>query len=290
MTTHAVIAAIKSRLTEQLTTYLPAQSSSIIDQAMHYAVMNGGKRLRPMLVYLTGHAVGAAWQVLDRPAVAVEIIHAYSLVHDDLPAMDDDALRRGVPTCHKVYGEAVAILAGDAMQALAFEILATPQQPQALDLIALLAKACGAEGMAGGQALDLAAVGCCLTQSQLDHIHNLKTGALIEAAMLMALKCAPREIPAEYVARIQTVAQLFGLLYQVQDDIFDVEVPMQDRGKQQGGDARLAKPTYPAILGLEAAKQVQQGLAKQLQVLLLTLPPEAAALVAYIMTMVQRVS
>lgn len=285
--TIAVIETIKQRLATQLAIYLPAQGQGGIEQAMHYATMNGGKRLRPLLVYLTGLAVGASLTSLDRPAVAVEIIHAYSLVHDDLPAMDNDDLRRGLPTCHKVYGEALAILAGDAMQALAFEILAEPGQEQALVLIALLAKACGADGMAGGQALDLAAVGQSLTQTELDRVHALKTGKLITASMLMGLQCGSGVAP-ELSGQIKTLAQLFGLLYQIQDDIFDVEISTQDRGKQQGGDALLAKPTYPAILGLAGAKAVLAKLSAELETLLAALPPAGQALRAYLTMMVHR--
>lgn len=278
------IEALQARLAEQFTLYLPTNST--IEQAIYYAMTNGGKRLRPMLVYLTGHAFGATLADLDRPAMAVELIHAYSLVHDDLPAMDDDDVRRGLPTCHKVYGEAMAILAGDAMQALAFGLLANPQQVNALSLIQALAKACGAEGMAGGQALDLAAVGQSLQQSELDHIHRLKTGALIEASMVMGLLCG--QASSQDSALVRAIAQVLGLLYQVQDDIFDVDAPSHLRGKQPGGDARLAKPTYPAILGLAGAQQVAQQLAEQLQVLLGQLPPTAQALNNYVMSMINR--
>ena len=280
------IDAIKQRIATQLDYYLPRNAISTIDQAMHYAVTNGGKRLRPFLVYLTGLAVGAPIKALDRPAVAVEIIHAYSLVHDDLPAMDNDDLRRGLPTCHKVYGEALAILAGDAMQALAFEILADSAQVNALKLITLLAKACGANGMAGGQALDLAAVGQSLTQEALDHVHALKTGTLISASMLLGLHCGTPTKALE--ASITAIAQLFGLIYQIQDDIFDVELPTDARGKQQGGDARLAKPTYPAILGLSGAKTVLHQLSDELIALLAALPAAAEPLVTYLTFMINR--
>lgn len=284
--TTSVIESITQRLTAQLALYLPDHGASTIDQAMHYAVTNGGKRLRPLLVYLTGLAAQAPLAALDRPAVAVEIIHAYSLVHDDLPAMDNDDLRRGKPTCHKVYGEAMAILAGDAMQALAFEILANPLQINAVTLMALLAKACGADGMAGGQALDLAAVGQVLSQSQLDHVHALKTGRLIAASMLMGLQCG---VSCEKLtSQIKVIASLFGLLYQIQDDIFDVEITTDIRGKQQGGDARLAKPTYPVILGLAGAKQVLQQLTAELHVLLAALPTSAEHLVAYLRFILER--
>ncbi len=281
-----VINTLKHRSAEQLAYFLPKTTDSAIAHAMHYAVMNGGKRLRPMLVYLSGLAVNAPLESLDRPAVAVEIIHAYSLVHDDLPSMDNDALRRGLPTCHKVYGEALAILAGDAMQALAFEILADSAQINALALIRLLAQACGADGMAGGQALDLAAVGQTLTQNQLDQIHALKTGTLISASMVMGLQCGTAS--AKLTQNITQIAALFGLLYQIQDDIFDVEIPTHDRGKQQGGDAELAKPTYPAILGLAGAKTVLKRLAQELERLLMALPPSGEALVTYLKTILSR--
>lgn len=278
--------ALRHRVQQQLALYVPADSKQVLMQAMHYAVMNGGKRLRPLLVYLSGLAAGAQLEDLDRPAVAVEIIHAYSLVHDDLPAMDDDDLRRGQPTCHRVYGEAMAILAGDAMQALAFDILATEAQVNAVSLMSILAKACGASGMAGGQALDLMAVGQSLTQAQLDYVHTLKTGVLIEAAMLMGCRCG--DLSDDLLQSFKTMAHFFGLLYQVQDDIFDVEISAQVRGKLPGGDARLAKPTYPAILGMRQAKQVQLWLSQQLQAALDSLPPSAKPLQDYVTTMMDR--
>lgn len=284
--TSSVIESFKFRIAEQLAHYLPSDAKSTIDQAMHYAVTNGGKRLRPLLVYLTGLAAGAPLISLDRPAVAVEIIHAYSLVHDDLPAMDNDDLRRGLPTCHKVYGEALAILAGDAMQALAFEVLADPMQVNAVTLIALLAKACGAVGMAGGQALDLAAVGQSLNKAELDRVHALKTGTLMSASMLMGLHCGT--CSTAMADQVKVIADLFGLIYQIQDDIFDVEMTTDERGKQQGGDARLAKPTYPVILSLVGAKAVLRQLCEELAVLLAKLPPRAEHLVNYLTFMVNR--
>ncbi|WP_456969736.1 polyprenyl synthetase family protein [Luteibacter sp. HA06] len=227
--------------------------------AMRYAVLGGGKRLRPLLVYAAGHALGRDDGILDAPACAVEIIHAYSLVHDDLPAMDDDALRRGQPTCHIVYGEAMAILAGDALQALAFEILATPygdhDDPTArIAMLRALGAACGAEGMAGGQAFDLSAVGQKLSLVDLERMHAYKTGALIRASVRLGALAAGCTDP-ELLGRLDRYGHAVGLAFQVRDDILDVEGESAVIGKTAGKDAAADKPTFPSIIGLPASRE-----------------------------------
>jgi farnesyl diphosphate synthase len=220
--------------------------------------LSGGKRLRPLLVYCTGEALGVTANALDAPAAAVELIHSYSLVHDDLPAMDDDDLRRGQPTTHRAFDEATAILAGDALQVLAFSLLAGDRaagvsSDARLRMIQILADASGTLGMAGGQALDLSAVGRNLGLEELEAMHRLKTGALIRASVLMAAACAPGLTSAEWDA-LDGYAQDIGLAFQIQDDILDVEGNTRDLGKTIGADAARAKPTYPSVLGLGAAK------------------------------------
>jgi geranylgeranyl pyrophosphate synthase len=234
--------------------------------AQRYAVLGGGQRLRPLLVYLTGEALGVAVDLLDAPAAAVELIHAYSLVHDDLPAMDDDELRRGRPTVHRAFDEATAILAGDALQVLAFSLLA--RGGNALDsgprlhAIQLLAEASGTAGMAGGQALDLAAVGGPLGLEELETMHRLKTGALIRASVLIPAAYCPA-LPPEARDALDGYARDIGLAFQIQDDILDVEGNSADLGKTTGADAARAKPTYPSVLGLDAAKSRAQELKRR---------------------------
>jgi len=221
---------------------------------MRYAVLGGGKRLRPLLVYAAAHAFGESGPSLDGSACAVELIHAYSLVHDDLPAMDDDALRRGRPTCHIVFGEAMAILAGDALQALAFEILSNDDGDAAIAIQKqrVLGRACGAEGMAGGQALDLAAVGQTLTLAELEHMHACKTGALIRASVRLGALTAGAD--TAMLNLLDRYADALGLAFQVRDDILDVEGDAAVIGKTAGKDAAADKPTFPSIIGLEASR------------------------------------
>jgi geranylgeranyl pyrophosphate synthase len=254
----------QARIENVLDRVLP--DDTLMPQRLHaaqrYAVLGGGKRLRPLLVYCTGEALGVDIALLDAPAAAVELIHCYSLVHDDLPAMDNDDLRRGRPTTHKAFDEGTAILVGDALQVLAFSLLAEdrdgPLDPQArLRMIRILANASGTMGMAGGQAIDLAAVGRKLDLSQLETMHRLKTGALICASVMMAAACADGLHPGAREA-LDGYAQDIGLAFQIQDDILDVEGTTQNLGKTVGADAARAKPTYPSILGLEAAKQRAQ--------------------------------
>ncbi|HUH32044.1 MAG TPA: farnesyl diphosphate synthase [Rhodanobacter sp.] len=234
-----------------------AQAPTALHQAMRYAVLGGGKRLRPLLVYATADALGADGPELDALACAVELIHAYSLVHDDLPAMDNDALRRGRPTCHIAFGEAMAILAGDALQALAFELLASSptaatKPAMLVQMLSVLGRACGAGGMAGGQALDLSAVGCTLTLPELEHMHACKTGALIRASV--RLGAVAGDADADTQNALDAYASALGLAFQVRDDILDVEGDALVLGKTAGKDAAADKPTFPSIIGMPAAR------------------------------------
>ncbi len=231
----------------------------VLHRAMRYAVLGGGKRIRPVLVYLSGATVGALPETLDGPACAVEFLHAYSLIHDDLPAMDDDDLRHGQPTCHKAFGEALAILAGDALQALAFQVLGQDTAMVAdpairLRMLGVLAQAAGSRGMAGGQAIDLAAVGQALTLAELENMHIHKTGALIRASVLLGALSQPVVEPA-VLERLDHYAKCIGLAFQIRDDILDVIGDAATLGKNTGADRALAKPTYPALLGLEGARE-----------------------------------
>jgi farnesyl diphosphate synthase len=230
---------------------------------MRYAALNGGKRLRPVLVYATGEALSVPMERLDAPACAVELVHCYSLVHDDLPAMDDDDLRRGRPTCHKAYDEATAILVGDALQSLAFRVLSRDateaEAPARLRMIEELALAAGSRGMAGGQALDLAATGTRLNEAELEDMHIHKTGALIRASVRLGALGGGTADP-ETLGLLDHYAKCIGLAFQVQDDILDVDGDEEVLGKYSGADARLAKPTYPALMGLETAREFASSL------------------------------
>ena len=233
-----------------------------LHEAMRYAVLGGGKRVRPCLVYLSGLAVGAEMGELDAPACAVELIHAYSLVHDDLPAMDDDDLRRGRPTCHKAFDEATAVLVGDALQTLAFQVLAENAEMRAeqrLAMCAVLSRAAGSRGMAGGQMIDIEAEGKQLDLAQLEDMHIHKTGALIRASVKLGALAKPDVAPG-VVYSLERYAKCIGLAFQIQDDILDVESDTQTLGKTQGHDQARAKPTYPALLGLQGAKQMAKDL------------------------------
>ncbi|HSG52599.1 MAG TPA: (2E,6E)-farnesyl diphosphate synthase [Rheinheimera sp.] len=233
-------------------------------EAMSYSLLLGGKRVRPYLVYSCGMMLGANLKDLDGPAAAIEALHSYSLIHDDLPAMDNDDLRRGKPTCHKAFDEATAILAGDALQTLAFEILSSHsyQQVQATELVQMLqqfAAASGYSGMCGGQAIDLAQTNQRTSLEQLEQMHRLKTGALIECAVTLAWLCSPERKTTELDA-LQRFAQALGLAFQVQDDILDIESDTETLGKPQGSDTKANKSTYPALLGLAQAKVKAQQL------------------------------
>lgn len=231
--------------------------------AMRYAILGPGKRVRPLLMYATAETLGLAAEKVDTAAAAVEMIHGYSLIHDDLPAMDDDDLRRGRPTCHKQFDEATAILAGDALQAYAFEILGKDEHidsPAAqVKMIVRLAEASGSTGMAGGQAIDLAAQGQKLDESELREMHGKKTGALIWASVMLAADAAGN-LAASQLTALDQYARDIGLAFQVQDDVLDVISDTATLGKQQGADAALDKPTYVSVMGLEAAKQLASDL------------------------------
>jgi geranylgeranyl pyrophosphate synthase len=232
-------------------------ATSRLLEAMRYSTLAGGKRVRPVLVYATGEALGASLEALDAPAAAVELIHVYSLVHDDLPAMDNDDLRRGRPTCHRAFDEATAILVGDALQARAFEVLA--QGPGSitasarLEMLRVLADAIGTRGMAGGQAIDLEAVRQSLDEAALERMHRQKTGALIQASVLLGAISAGIQGGEERAALSEFGAEI-GLAFQIQDDILDVEGTTQSLGKRAGADAELTKPTYPSVLGMARAR------------------------------------
>jgi len=263
-----------------------------LSAAMRYAVLGGGKRLRPLLAYAAAEAVGGDFSSADIPACAVELIHAYSLIHDDLPAMDDDVLRRGQPTCHVVFGEATAILAGDALQALAFELLAASPRLATghglrLRMLGELARASGAAGMVGGQALDMAATGGTLAEAELGHMHALKTGALINASVVLGA-LATNLATETQLEHLRTFARLTGLAFQILDDILDVESATTISGKQQGKDVALAKVTYPALLGMAGARQRLQETTDAADAALVPLGPGAASLRELALLMARR--
>ncbi len=255
------MAFYRSRIERALDHWLPAATTPprTLHEAMRYATLAGGKYVRPLLVYTTGRTLGVTPEALDGPACAVELIHAYSLVHDDLPAMDDDDLRRGKPTCHKVYGEAMAILTGDALQSLAFHILAhdpalriSPERR--LRMIDTLAIASSSQGMAGGQAIDLEAVGKELDLQELENMHLRKTGALIRASVILGALAHPTA-GEDLLRLLGTYARCIGLAFQIRDDILDVEGDTTVLGKTRGADQVRNKPTYPALLGVEGARR-----------------------------------
>jgi len=270
---------------------LPDPGTARLREAMRYSVLGAGKRLRPTLVYLTGEALGAPLEQLDS---AVELIHVYSLVHDDLPAMDDDDLRRGRPTCHRAYDEATAILVGDALQALAFAVLANDPMAgnsvaQRLEMIRVLARATGTSGMAGGQAVDLAAVGQTLSVAAIEDMHRRKTGALIQASVLLgALAAGVSDGPG--MAALERFGAHVGLAFQIQDDILDVEGDPRVLGKSTGADAAHAKPTYPSTVGLESARVRARELRDDAIAALAPLGGRAAALTQLANFVVARVS
>ncbi|TLX57005.1 geranyl transferase [Stutzerimonas nosocomialis] len=245
----------------------PRSELARLYEAMRYSVMNGGKRVRPLLVYAASEALGGEPAQADGAACAVELIHAYSLVHDDLPAMDDDDLRRGQPTTHKAFDEACAILAGDGLQSLAFEALAARDFNPAdaalrLEMLVALARAAGPAGMVGGQAIDLGSVGHKLDRQALETMHRHKTGALIEASVHLGALSSGNATP-EVLAALGLYARAIGLAFQVQDDILDVESDTLTLGKHQGADIARDKPTYPALLGLAPAKAYATELCDQ---------------------------
>jgi farnesyl diphosphate synthase len=252
------MSAVQQRTETALERLLPHASTAParLHEAMRYAALGGGKRVRPLLCHAAGEAFDADSASLDRTACAVEMIHVYSLVHDDLPCMDDDVLRRGKPTCHVEYDEATALLVGDALQTQAFQILAesdvAPNPQQQLAMVALLAQAAGSHGMAGGQAIDLGAVGKALTLEELEFMHIHKTGALIRAAVLLGARCGGAGDTA--LERLAHFANRIGLLFQIVDDILDAEASTATLGKTAGKDAAQGKPTYVSLLGSQGAR------------------------------------
>ncbi len=244
----------RSRIENALRQHLPSLHRLPLElhEAMHYSVMTPGKRIRPLLVYAAGYAFGATPDILDKPACAVEFIHVFSLIHDDLPAMDDDDLRRGQPTCHVKFGDAVAILAGDALQSLAFEVLCDSNinETMRLKIIAALASASGSHGMAGGQVMDLTATGKGLTLPELENLHIHKTGALIRSSVLMGAMAATGE-----AQQLDHYGKCIGLAFQIVDDILDITGDTESLGKTGGKDAAQQKTTYASLLGLSQARE-----------------------------------
>jgi len=248
------------RMEEALDKRLPpaGEVPARLHEAMRYSVLGGGKRIRPALLFATARTLGLAEDEVEAAACAIELIHVYSLVHDDLPAMDDDDLRRGRPTCHKAYDEATAILVGDALQPLAFQLLARdralPASPAVrLRLIDILSEASGTHGMAGGQAIDLEVQGKKLDITEVEDMHARKTGAVIRASVLMAAECAP-ELPSAHHAALARFAQAIGLAFQIQDDLLDVLGDVSTLGKATGADREHAKPTHPTVIGIAASQ------------------------------------
>lgn len=258
----------RQRVDQRLGTALDAEiASATLLEAMRYACLGGGKRIRPVLAYGSALAVGGELAAADNAAAAIELIHSYSLVHDDLPAMDDDDLRRGKPTVHKAFDEATAILVGDALQSLAFQILSADRIAQKnalgadnrLAMVQLLSQAAGATGMVGGQSLDFEAVGLELNIQQLEQMHSLKTGALIRCAVLLGGLSCESTSDAQMTA-LGAYADNIGLAFQVQDDILDVVGDTSQLGKPQGSDSDKNKPTYVSVLGLDEAKALANSL------------------------------
>ena len=263
----AWMADIQARTEHALATHLPEAgiTPQRLHAAMRYAALGGGKRVRPLLVHAAGELAGAQAEPLDLAACAVEMIHVYSLVHDDLPCMDDDVLRRGKPTCHVEFDEATALLVGDALQSQAFLLLSDERMglPAAkqLQMVSLLARAAGSRGMAGGQAIDLASVGLPLTQAELEVMHIHKTGALLRAAVLLGAYCG--DLTEEELAQLDRFAKSAGLLFQVVDDVLDVEASTATLGKTAGKDAQQNKPTYVSVMGLVHARALATELSEQ---------------------------
>lgn len=261
------MADVQARTEAALARHLPSPEAipARLHQAMRYVCLGGGKRVRPLLASAAGELTSAPPERVEIVSCAVEMIHAYSLVHDDLPCMDDDVLRRGRPTCHVEYDEATALLVGDALQSYAFELLAGAglgETRQQVDMLRLLAHASGSRGMAGGQAIDLAAVGSVLEQPELELMHALKTGALIRAAVMLGALCGTA-MTTEATAALDRYAKRAGLLFQVVDDILDCTASTATLGKTAGKDAAAEKPTYVSLLGLDGARELATALHRE---------------------------
>jgi farnesyl diphosphate synthase len=267
------MAGVQARVERALDRVLPAggETPQRLHEAMRYAVLGGGKRVRPLLVFAAGEAARAAPERLDAAACAVELLHAYSLVHDDLPSMDDDTLRRGKPTVHVEFDEATALLVGDSLQSLAFEVLTghrLADDPAAqLEMVRAFAVASGTRGMAGGQAIDLAAVGGHLTAPELEFMHILKTGALIRASVMLGARCGD-PLGAAELGRLDRYAKCVGLAFQVVDDVLDAAAPTATLGKTAGKDAARGKPTYVSVLGFARARELAQELRRDARTVL----------------------
>lgn len=274
--------ACQTRMESVLAEWLPPSSIAPqrLHEAMRYAVLGGGKRVRPLLAFAAGEVTGADPDRVQHAAAAVELIHAYSLVHDDMPAMDDDALRRGKPTVHVEFDEATALLVGDALQSLAFDILASQaladDAATQLKMVQLLAQAAGSRGMAGGQAIDLASVGKPLDLTELEFMHIHKTGALIRASVLLGAQCGT--LSDTTAAALDHYAKCIGLAFQVVDDVLDAETPTATLGKTAGKDAANNKPTYVSLLGAARARELAQELRTDAHAALAELGPSAARL------------
>lgn len=284
---------VQARSEAALDRFLPSSETVPVrlHQAMRYASLGGGKRVRPLLAFAAGELAGAAPERLEIAACAVELIHAYSLVHDDLPCMDNDVLRRGRPTCHIEFDEPTALLVGDSLQSLAFELLAGASleaSANQLRMVRLLAQASGSLGMAGGQAIDLASVGKALTQPELERMHALKTGALIRAAVLLGALCGEETLGDEALAGLDRYARRVGLLFQVVDDILDCTASSLTLGKTAGKDAAADKPTYVSLLGLKRACDFAEDLSREALAALAPFGERARRLVALTDFMIHR--
>ncbi len=285
------LASWRAHFERQLESSLPREYSDPerLHQAMRYSALAGGKRIRPLLIYASGHALGLPPEPLDSLACSLELIHAYSLIHDDLPAMDDDDWRRGRATCHLAFDEATAILAGDALQALAFEQLAAMKSPDpaiALKLMQMLATACGSVGMAGGQMLDLNANGSNISLAELEHIHTLKTGALISLAVTGPAVFA--QAPAVQIEALSQFGHCIGLGFQIRDDILDVTGESIKTGKPSQADAARNQPTFPALIGLQASQDRADSLLQQALAAISNIPGDTTPLLDLARHMVQR--
>ena len=284
---------IVERTERALDRYLPApeQPLATLHEAMRYATLGAGKRLRALLCHAAGELVGADPAVLDGAASAIEMIHAYSLVHDDLPAMDNDLLRRGRPTVHVRYGEAMAILVGDALQAEAFLVVGElpVSATQRVALLQELARASSSQGLVGGQAIDLASVGYVLPREDLERMHRMKTGALLRAAVFMGAQSGALPLAPEVRSALDDYQRAVGLAFQVVDDVLDVTADAATLGKTPGKDAQDHKPTYVSLLGLDASRELAEQLGDRAHIALLPLGPQAAHLDALVDMIVHRV-
>ncbi len=288
------LSSCQSRVNSFLSDYMKnlPEVSPVLREAMTYGVLLGGKRVRPFLVYTTAELLGGDLKVADAPAVAIECIHAYSLIHDDLPAMDNDELRRGHPTVHVKFGEAQAILAGDALQSQAYEILAHAEMPENLlknqvKMLAVLSSGAGYQGMCGGQEIDLDSEGRLVSQEDLEKLHRHKTGALIESAVHLGTLCVP-DVPVSVRDALMEYSRAIGLAFQVWDDVLDIISDTETLGKPQGSDIAENKSTYPRLMGLENAKKYASDLADRAVAVLEAVPGDTSLLKLFARYIVER--